>query len=108
MVRAALGSSPAYNEMQQESQLLASIRTSTEHFLDREECDWMTALRALVVWGEKDAVVAKGEFRGDRTFTPRPVHGKGHSSVCKPRADYLLPLEFVSHAWKPGTAVTRT
>jgi pimeloyl-ACP methyl ester carboxylesterase len=106
MVRAALGSSPAYNEMQQNSQLLGSIRSATEHFLEVDEYKWMAALRALVVWGEKDAVVAKGEFVGDRKFTPMPVPGKGHVSVCKPRSGYILPLEFVSYAWQPGTAVS--
>jgi hypothetical protein len=108
VVSTLLGASPAYNEMQQNSQVLASIRSTTEHFLENDEHSWMTALRALVVWGEKDAVVAKGEFRDDRRFAPTPVPEKGHVSVCKPRPEYLLPLEFVSHAWIPRAAVTRS
>ena len=37
LVSTFLGSSPAYNEMQQNSQVLASIRTTTEHFLESDE-----------------------------------------------------------------------
>ena len=99
IVRTVCGGSPAYNEMQQGSTLLDAIREDTLAFADRDDYKWMTALHALVVWGEDDLVVTKGKFRCDRRYQEFPVPGKGHVSVCKPKREYMLPLEFVSHAW---------
>jgi hypothetical protein len=106
LIRTGLLGSPAYNEMQQNSQILQPVRERTEELADKFE--WMTALHALIAWGEKDQVVTKGEFWTDRRFPKKnqDVPGKGHVSVCKPRDNYRLPLEFVSYDWIPGTEVS--
>jgi hypothetical protein len=47
---------------------------------------------ALVAWAKGDYVVFDTIFPGD---TEVRIPGKDHRSVCKPRADYLDPLDIV-------------
>ena len=84
----------AYQEMKQDSKILESIRDDTEKFA--EEYPSISSLRALILWGENENIVQQGEYRWDIRWDCLPDHD--HVSICKPRDDFLTPLEFVAIA----------
>lgn len=55
---------------------------------DRENADY---LRAHVLHAQNDRIVHSDRFDDDRRTDP--VMAQGHSSVCKPRAGFLKPVE---------------
>lgn len=93
VARAVLGGSPSYLEMQQGSELLDVVRNDTTKWAEDERFERLTSLRAAIVWAERDDVVSDIEYRKDTNRPPRPP-GSNHLSVCKPRRDYLDPLDF--------------
>lgn len=82
--------SVAYNDMRSGSEILTAIRDHTEFYSARYS--QLSALRADVLWGDKEAVVQVGNYRDDSRSRFAPGHD--HVSVCKPDPDYLLPVQF--------------
>lgn len=71
--------------------LIDQIRSDTSAFLSTSPR--LRALRAPVLFGDRERVVVSGEYTGD---FPEPLEpGKDHVSVCKPKFDYQRPLNFV-------------
>ncbi len=91
VVRAVRGYSPAMQEMQQDSQLLHSLRDDTNTFA--QEHPELTGLRARIAWAHHDDIVTARAYRYDSSWR---VLGTGHASVCKPRAGYMVPMEFLA------------
>ena len=83
--------SVAYNDMRSGSEILTAIRDRTE-FYSALYPD-LTALRAQILWGDKEAVVQVGDYRDDDPS--RFARGHDHVSVCKPTPEYVVPIEFV-------------
>jgi hypothetical protein len=82
--------SVAYNDMSSGSEILTAVRDHTEFYSARYPK--LTALRANVLWGDKEAIVQVGNYRDDSRS--RFAQGHDHVSVCKPEPDFLLPLQF--------------
>jgi pimeloyl-ACP methyl ester carboxylesterase len=83
--------STAFVEMQAKT-VLDDLREDTHQLL--AEFPWIPALRASILFGRKDYVVAKGEYFEDSPEDPVP--NQGHVSICKPTPSYSKPLEFVA------------
>ena len=88
IVMPLLNLSPAFAEMK-EKELLDQIREDTTAFWEEAH---LSVMRARVLFG-KERVVVKGEFQNDILETSEPT--KNHVSICKPRADYDRPINFV-------------
>lgn len=82
--------SAAYNDMQPDSQLVTAIRDRTEEYSSLYPT--LAALRARILWGRKENVLTPGDYRDDDFDFEE---GHDHISVCKPKPEYLRPLEFV-------------
>jgi hypothetical protein len=91
LARMFLHRGAAYQEMKQDSKILEAIRDDTEKFA--EEHPKMLSLRALILWGEEEDIVQQGEYRCDISWDRLPNHD--HVSICKPKNDFITPLEFV-------------
>ena len=76
--------------MRSGSEILTAIRDHTEFYSARYS--QLSALRADVLWGDKEAVVQVGNYRDDSRSRFAPGHD--HVSVCKTDPDYLLPVQF--------------
>ncbi len=91
--RAALliykGGSPSFQELSQDSQLLHQLRQDTTHVA--ETCPDLAAFRARVLWAHTDDVVISRRYRHDTSWRARNTD---HTSVCKPTAQYPLPVHF--------------
>lgn len=85
----ALRLSRAFVEMKEKT-TLESTRDNTNHYAD--EAPDYKALRARVLIGADDDVVAHGEFLRDIVLDPE--QGQDHTSICKPRPGYPKPLGF--------------
>lgn len=90
VLRPFFRASVAYNDMSPGSESLTAIRDHTEFY--SEHYPDLTALRAAILWGDKEAVVQVGNYRNDARN--RFAEGHDHVSVCKPNLAYLLPMEF--------------
>ena len=53
----------------------------------------MECFQADILWAEHDSIVDREKYQFDHHCTNSPP-GTDHSSVCKPKKDYLLPIEF--------------
>ena len=83
--RVLLNGSPAYKQMSQDSQILAMMRDNTQSKADQYQ--WMSSLRAWIMWGEADDVVVTGEYGCDREYSTEAK--QTHISVCKPNITTL-------------------
>jgi hypothetical protein len=92
LVRVALGRSPSYKAMTRKSELLPVVRTGTEQLAVRHES--LTGFQGEILWPAKDDIVEEIGYDSDVSYEPTP-EGTTHTSVCKPRSGYPLPLEFV-------------
>lgn len=90
--------SPSYVEMK-EGKCLNALKADTEK-MQSERKD-LPCLRAHVLFGGNERVVARGEFYGDYPEPPEP--GKDHTEICKPRPNYARPLDFVRIAGEKVT-----
>jgi hypothetical protein len=99
VLNATLNYSPAFVEMK-DGRVLQEIRTTTEKLADKFS---FNALRARVLFGEKEDVVARpAEYYHDVSDDPQPGHD--HTSICKPIPGYITPLEFISKRRKKGAS----
>jgi hypothetical protein len=101
---ALLNFSRAHNDLLPPSDLLNNLRTHTEEFQrnypTREYS--LPCLRAQIVFGTLEEVVQPAHYLQDTLHPPR--QNKNHGTICKPKPDYLFPLEFISDATKTATA----
>ncbi len=86
------GSSVAYRELRADSPILPDIRDRTVAAAGRNPD--IGSLSAGVLWGEDDEILLQGEYACDQRYATQPGHD--HSSICKPNAQFVVPLEFVS------------
>ena len=89
-----LYSNPLFRNLQPGSPVLEDIRRETEE-LQKTFPD-IPALRASSLFGAKDVIVYMGKYKNDVDCPTEPW--RTHTSVCKPRRDYIKPLEFVIDA----------
>jgi pimeloyl-ACP methyl ester carboxylesterase len=85
----ALRLSRAFVEMKEKT-TLESTRVNTDRYAD--ESPTYRALRARVLIGADDDIVAHGEFLRDTVLDPE--EGQDHTSICKPCPGYPKPLGF--------------
>ncbi len=93
LARLLLGMSPSYGEMSQNSHLLGMVRDGTEYFA--KIFPSLPALKASILWAEKDSVVIDAGYVTDPSSFRAP--GTTHVTVCKPKKDYFSPLRFTSY-----------
>jgi len=82
--------SRAFVEMEAKTTLLNTANNTNKY---ADESPTFKALRARVLIGENDDVVAHGEFARDIVLSP-PEPQQDHASICKPRPGYPKPLPF--------------
>jgi len=78
----------AYNDLQVGSPVLGQVETDTMALAGRFD-----SVGARVLWGLDENVVFDSSFTCD--FELERVPGQDHTSICKPRSGYLLPLDHV-------------
>jgi hypothetical protein len=82
--------STAATEMR-DAKSLQQVQADTEYLYS--QLPMSKALVAHVIFGEDDDVVVKARYFQDRKYTA--VRRKNHTTICKPTADYRLPLDLV-------------
>lgn len=82
--------SSAYSDLQPGSTLITDTRALTERLAVQPE---LSGLRARIVWANPDDVVIVQRYETD--FVDDSWDGRKHSTICKPRADFQSPLDFV-------------
>jgi hypothetical protein len=93
IVDAYLRSSPLYQNLRPGSPTLVDLRKETETLYEKHK---IQALKALLLFGEKEDVVFIGGYCHDEQLPTEKGHN--HTSICKPTRQYVKPLEFVTHA----------
>lgn len=84
---------PLYQNLRPGSPTLVDLRKETETLYEKHA---IPALKALSVFGEKEDVVFIGGYSHDEQLPTEK--GQNHTSICKPKREYIMPLEFVTHA----------
>lgn len=82
--------SRAFVEMEAKTTLINTLNNTNAY---ADEAPTFKALRARVLIGDDDDVVAHGEFKRDIVLDP-PEPNQDHASICKPRPGYPRPLPF--------------
>ena len=90
----------AYNELQPNAALITNLQKRTEEYA--KQYPQIPALKARILWGEDENIVAPDRYQFDDEEDPEP--GKDHTSICKPRPDYTRPLEFVRYGTRSSSA----
>ena len=89
-----LRSKPLFHNIEQSSPILRHIESETAKMQKR--FPKISALTAHSLFGSKDAIVNIGQYAHEpRADTEQ---GQSHTSVCKPNASYMKPLEFIFDA----------
>jgi len=88
-IEALARTSPAYNDLAGRTSRLEDLRIRTEEVSAEPGA---RALRAQIVWGDPDGVVATTRYDRDRESWAR---GRSHMKVCKPNENYDVPWSFV-------------
>lgn len=85
--------SPAYSDLQRNSEVLREIRESTLEKKPKEDTE-LSALRARILWANPDGVVVTERYTTD--FTDDSWDDSHHISICKPRTGtFEAPWRFV-------------
>jgi hypothetical protein len=84
-----LNYSTAFVEMKDKT-FLAQVQSDTRAFLMQKPK--LNALKAYVLFGNKDRVVCRAEYVDDIPVPPEPH--QDHTSICKPKLSYPRPLDF--------------
>lgn len=79
--------SSAFQDLSDPRELLSSLQAQTETLASSH-----AILRASILWGENEHVLKTGQYQDDAIVEFVP--GGTHTSICKPRPDFLRPLEF--------------
>src|SRR5947207_7161957 len=93
VVNAFLRCNPLYQNLRPGSPTLVDLRKETETQYEKHK---IHALKALLLFGEKEDVVFIGGYCHDERLPTEK--GQSHASICKPTRQYVKPLEFVTHA----------
>lgn len=94
---AYLRSNPLYQNLRHDSPTILDLKKATEELWSEHKFE---ALKARSLFGENEEIVYIGGYSHDEEVPT--VSGHDHISVCKPRPNYLKPLEFVTHASSTG------
>lgn len=89
VVDALLARSAAYGDLKPGSRILTTLQEATQNYWSKYK---YPALRAASVFGRGEDVVSPGRYAHDLVVPSQP--GQSHTSICKPRTDYTVPLEF--------------
>ena len=73
-------------------------RSATDEYTDYLK---MPCFRAHILWADRDQIVVAEKYRRDSECRNRPL-GSSHTSVCKPKRNYLLPIKFVQNGVRDG------
>lgn len=97
---AALGglvrfASPLIDQLRPDSAHLAQLRTLTSEALQAPGNEHLIAKRVLIAQHER--VVSNTTFCSDPE--PTSIRGTTHSTVCKPRRDFLDPVRHLLEVW---------
>ncbi len=87
-----LRGSSAYTDLQPGSEFLTDVRRRTETLVGEHRTE-LGALRARIVWANRDDVVADNRYKDD--YVANYVYGKSHFTVCRPDLAYQTPWLFV-------------
>lgn len=90
---AYLRSNPLYQNLKHDSPTILDLRKETEELWKQHE---FGALKASSLFGTNEEIVYIGGYSHDEVDPTESGHD--HISICKPRPDYVKPLEFVIHA----------
>jgi hypothetical protein len=94
---AYLRSNPLYQNLRHDSPTILELKKATEELWKQYKFE---ALKAGSLFGTNEEVVYIGGYSHDEVDST--VSGHDHISICKPRPDYVKPLEFVIHASSTG------
>jgi len=94
---AYLRSNPLYQNLRHDSPTILDLKEATEELWKQYK---FAALKASSLFGTNEEIVYVGGYSHDEEVPT--VSGHDHVSVCKPRPDYLKPLEFVTHVFSTG------
>jgi Putative serine esterase (DUF676) len=83
---------PAFNELQEGSQILTETRKRTEDFVNQYSNE-LDALRAHVLWANPEHIVVTERYTTDHPSCS--ADNTNHLSVCKPDDTYHDPWRFV-------------
>jgi hypothetical protein len=91
-IEPVLRSSTAYSDLQQNSGALLELQKQTE-LIVRDDKTKFGALRAWILWADRDEVVEPRKYADDHSDDSEPY--TSHSAVCKPNDRYVSPWIFV-------------
>jgi hypothetical protein len=91
LVSAIAASSLVRNELLPDSPILKQIQSETENAA--RIFPPILGMASKVLFGDRDQVVYTGAYNCDEISY---VENRNHFTVCQPKSDYTLPLEFVS------------
>jgi hypothetical protein len=86
-----LKSKPLFHNLEHDCPILMDLRKNTERLYKEHR---LNAFKATVLFGKHEEIVYQGGYDHDDVLTKIPNHN--HTSICKPRIDYLKPMDFVS------------
>jgi alpha-beta hydrolase superfamily lysophospholipase len=84
--------SPAYSDLQPDSEVLKDLRKQTEEHAAAYGAD-LGALSARIAWANPDYVVLAIDYKSDHVG--EVVDGTRHATVCKPTPAFATPQVFV-------------
>lgn len=90
-------SNPLYQNLKHDSPTILDLKKATEELWKQYKFE---ALKARSLFGANEEIVYIGGYSHDEVDPT--VSGHDHISICKPRPDYVKPLEFVIHATSTG------
>jgi hypothetical protein len=92
IIEAVLWASPAYQDLTKQERnkddFLTELRNKTQ---TAALISTKTALRANILWGRGDHIVAPKKYDCDE----REFEEQNHTGICKPNRNYLRPLDWV-------------
>jgi hypothetical protein len=94
---AFLRSSPLYQNLRHDSPTILELKKATEELWKQYK---FGALKGSSLFGANEEIVYIGGYSHDEVDPT--LGGHDHISICKPRPDYVKPLEFVIHASSTG------
>lgn len=94
VANAVLRGAATYSELQPDSPILKEVRKRTTKLIDDPDSpNFDHRLRARILWANPDGVVNALSYDGD--YADEVISGKSHIAMCKSRADYTRPQQFI-------------
>lgn len=85
-------SNPLYQNLKPESYTIKNLKDETEKLWEKYK---FPGFRAISMFGKDEEIVCTGKYSHD--YESLIEDGHHHTSICKPYAKFLKPLEFVKH-----------